>query len=121
MRRGSSEHGGPGVGDIAIVKLFILKLMQLLAGLPFVALYRSKVHREVDLICAWYSEHHPHTGVGGVMPHEKYFNLRQANRLPRWEPRERWPRGSPCALVKVQPGAQVELALTFHAARQSSR
>ena len=38
------------------------------------------------------------------------------------EPRAHWPRGSPCAkpptLIKGQPGAQIELAVTFEAERR---
>src|SRR5207244_2804387 len=84
-------------GSIAVVERFILTLKQLLGGLPFVSLYRRTFRRELDLLCAWYNEHRPHSTLGGVTPHERYFHLRPANRLPRWEPREGWPRGSPCA------------------------
>ena len=33
---------------------------------------------------------------GGATPDERYFGRRPANRTPRWEPREKWPRASPC-------------------------
>ncbi len=40
-----------------------------------------------------------------------------ANRRPRFEPRDRWPRGSPCArpwaLVKGKPGVLLELDIEF--------
>jgi len=36
-----------------------------------------------------------------------------ANRAPHWEPRDKWPRGSPCAkpwtLAKGKPGARLRL------------
>ena len=54
--------------------------------------------------------------------HEVYFKRPAACHAPRWEPRARWPRGSPCArpvtLVKGQPGAVLDLEVTYHADRK---
>ncbi|HEY4760007.1 MAG TPA: hypothetical protein VIH42_05445, partial [Thermoguttaceae bacterium] len=48
--------------------------------------------------------------------------LPPANRKLRYEPRAAWPRASPCAvprtLVKGQPGARLELQVTFHKGRK---
>jgi hypothetical protein len=70
----------------------------------------------------WYNGHRPHTSLDGRTPDEVYFNLRPANRQPRFEPRARWPRGSPCArprvLVKGAPGDCPELTVRFHANRK---
>jgi len=47
----------------------------------------------------------------GKTPNEVYFSRPPANEQPRFEPRDRWPRGSPCAwpLVDIigQPGDPV--------------
>ncbi|MBE3038143.1 MAG: hypothetical protein IMZ62_04955 [Chloroflexi bacterium] len=71
---------------------------------------------------AWYNEHRPHTTLGGATPNEVYCSRRPANRLPRFEPRARWPRGSPCAkpqvLVKGKPGIRLELAVAFQGGRK---
>jgi len=65
---------------------------------------KAEFEREVSLIIAWYNEHRPHDTLGGKTPNEVYFSRPAANEQPRLEPRERWPRGSPCArpLVDIQ-------------------
>jgi hypothetical protein len=74
-----------------------------------------------DVICqyiAWYNEHRPHSTLRGSTPNKIYFRLRSANRRPRTEPRERWPRRSPCAgprtLIAGQPGDRFTLEVHFH-------
>ncbi len=51
-----------------------------------------------------------------------YYDRTQANQLPRYEPREAWPRGSRCAKplapVDGEPGVHVELDVRFHAGRK---
>jgi hypothetical protein len=53
---------------------------------------------------------------------EMYFGIFPACRRPRFEPRARWPRRSPCAqphaLVRGQPGAVLELHVTYRAGRK---
>jgi hypothetical protein len=65
----------------------------------------------------WYNTFRPHTALAGATPGEIYFKTLPACRKPRFEPRLRWPRGSPCArpqtLVKGQPGAKLELHVRF--------
>ena len=64
----------------------------------------------------------PHTWLGGKTPNEVYFGQYPASRRPRFEPRERWPRRSPCAkpwaLVRGRPGAALGLEVTFHHGRR---
>ena len=85
-------------------------------------LWEGQLRRELDLYATWYNQHRPHTALGGAMPNERYVGRRLANRAPRWEPRAKWPRGSPCArpqtLIKGRPGARLELAVTFEAGRK---
>jgi hypothetical protein len=70
----------------------------------------------------WYNRFRPHTTLAGRTPNEAYHHRFPANRCPRYEPRSRWPRGSPCArpwaLALNGPGARLELDLVFHAGRK---
>ena len=70
----------------------------------------------------WYNHYRGHTTLGGKTPEEVYHGHYPANRKPRFEPRSRWSRGSPCArpwaLVRGSPGAKVTLEVSFHAGRR---
>jgi len=78
--------------------------------------------RELALYFSWYNAHCPHGWLRGATPDEVYFHRRPACRAPRFEPRPRWPRRSPCAapqvLVRGQPGARLELEVRNHADRR---
>jgi len=66
--------------------------------------------------------HRPHSRLGTATLDEVYLRRRSASRAPRFEPRPRWPRRSPCAsprtLIRGQPGAVLDLAIRFHAGRR---
>ena len=118
LRLGLVGYGAIGKhGSIAIVELVILTLKQLLACLLIVPLSQGKFRQEVALLVTWYNEHRPHTTLHGRTPDEVYHACFPANRKPRYEPRSRWPRGSPCAvpwaLVRGSPGTRVELDVTY--------
>ena len=70
----------------------------------------------------WYNSHRTHTTLGGRTPNEVYYHKFPANRKPRHEPREEWPRGSLCArpwaLVRGKPGAELTLEVSFHCGRK---
>jgi len=104
-------------GSIAVVERAILTIKLLLGQLMLIPIRRDALRSELTAIAAWYNEYRPHAGLGGQTPNEAYHCRRPANRLPRWEPRERWPRGSPCArpitLVKGRPGVQLALDVAF--------
>jgi hypothetical protein len=55
-------------------------------------------------------------------PDEVYFGGFPANRRPRFEPRARWPRRSPCAtphaLARGRPGTVVELDVAYRSGRR---
>jgi len=76
---------------------------------------QSHFEREIGLIGDWYNEHRPHEALGGKTPDEMYFSRPAANQQPRLEPRERWPRGSPCARPQVgiegEPGDPIILEI----------
>ena len=92
------------------------------AAWPAIPFSRRSTQRELNLIAEWYNEHRPHETLGGRTPNEVFYDRSPANRRPRYEPRERWPRGSPCAkpwaLVRGRPGAQLELEISHHGGRR---
>jgi transposase InsO family protein len=109
-------------GSIAVVERFIRSLKQEGLRHGFVSSCQRAFCQEVSAYSVWHNEHRPHTALGGATPNEIYSNLRPAIRAPRFEPRTRWPRGSPCAepqtLVKGKPGVRLELAVTFQSGRK---
>jgi hypothetical protein len=103
----------------AVVERFILTLKCLLSCLLLIPYRPDSFQRELHATVHWYNHHRPHTRLGGKTPDEAYHGTYPANRRPRFEPRSRWPRGSPCAkpwaLVRGKVGARVELDVKFHA------
>jgi hypothetical protein len=106
-------------GSIAVIERFIRSMKEEGMRRLLIPLRQRTFLQEVSFYVAWYNEHRPHTALRGATPNERYFGLRPANQAPRFEPRTRWPRGSPCArpqvLVKSKPGVRLELAVTFRA------
>jgi hypothetical protein len=78
--------------------------------------------REIDFYVSWFNARRPHDWLGGRTPDEAYYRQVPACRKPRFEPRSRWPRRSPCArpqaLVRGQPGVRLELRLGYRAGRK---
>jgi hypothetical protein len=109
-------------GSIAVVERAILTTKTLLACLLLVPYRRAAFQRELDAIVAWYNGQRPHTWLGGKTPNEVYLGTFPAVRRPRFEPRSRWPRGSPCArpwaLVRGSPGGKMALQVSFLAGRR---
>jgi transposase InsO family protein len=109
-------------GSIAVIERLILTVKTILGCLPLVPLRADAFRREVAATLGWYNEHRPHTKLGGRTPNEVYFQRHPANRRPRFETRNRWPRGSPCAapwaLARAKPGARVELDVEFQDGRR---
>ena len=105
-----------------MVERFILALKCLLSCLLLAPYRRDAFQRELDAIVQWYNTHRPHSWLGGKTPEEIYHGTYPAHRRPRFEPRSRWPRGSPCArphaLVRGKPGAKLTLEVSFHAGRK---
>ncbi len=68
----------------------------------------AAMEQELAVYFSWYNGHRPHSRLGAVTPDETYHHWRRAYRTPRFEPRPRWPRRSPCAspqaLIRGQPG-----------------
>jgi Integrase core domain len=104
-------------GSIAVIERFIKTLKhEGLRGL-LVPFRRELMRAELLRVTGWYNEHRPHMTLKGRTPDEVYFQRFPDNRRPRIEPRESWPRGSPCAkphaLVAGKRGATFTLDVTF--------
>jgi len=87
--------------------------------LALVPLRRQAFRQELSSFIDWYNEYRPHTTLGGRTPDEVYHARYPGHRKPRFEPRSKWPRGSPCAmpwaLVKGKAGLKLDLQVDFHA------
>jgi hypothetical protein len=105
-------------GSIALVERLILTIKNELTRRILVPYRRLKFLRELRYFSTRYAEFRPHMSLGGRTPQEVYDKLRPANGAPRFEPRSRWPRASPCAkpqtLIKGQPGVRLELVVTHY-------
>jgi putative transposase len=101
-------------GSIAVVERFHRTLKEILR-LTIIAEDQSQFEQEVTLIIEWYNEHRPHYTLEGKTPNEVYFSRPAANEQPRHEPRQRWPRGLPCAKPQVDvdgdPGDPIVLEI----------
>ena len=108
--------------SIAIVERLILTTKQRLQQLPLIPVRRKSLRDELTATFDGYNQHRPHTTLAGKTPDEVYYHRRPANRKPRLEPRELWPRASPCArpqaLVAGQPGDRFTIVVGFHAGRR---
>ena len=109
-------------GSLAVIERLILSTKLILRFLPLVPLRVDAFRRDVRAALDWYNDCRPHTTLRGRTPAEVYGNRFPANRRPRYEPRARWSRGSPCArpwaLVRGSPGAIVELEVKFYEGRR---
>jgi len=109
-------------GSIAVVERFIKTLKNGCTRRLFVPLRRNHFRKELLLFADWYNEHRPHATIGGRTPNEVYDARFPAHRRPRYEPRSRWPRGSPCAkpwaLTRGRPDARLTLEISYHAGRK---
>jgi len=105
-------------GSIAVVERFIRTMKDEGTRRILVPHRRRDLLRDLGSFVSWYNECRPHMTLAGWTPNEVYFRLRPANRRPHIEPRERWPRSSPCAkprtLVAGQPGDRFTLQVNFH-------
>jgi transposase InsO family protein len=109
-------------GSIAVIERLILTIKTGCTRLFLVPYRRDHFLRELVYHAHWYNRFRPHTTLGGRTPHEVYEGLGPANRAPRFEPRARWPRGSPCAapqtLIKGRPGVRLDLSVSYYKGRK---
>ena len=124
-RRGIQQrYGAIGkYGSLAVIERFIKSMKnECTRLLPIVPLAHAAFGRELDQFVGWYNAERPHSRFGARTPDELYFGSFPACRRPRFEPRERWPRRSPCAqphaLVRGRPGAVLELIVEHRGGRK---
>ena len=105
-----------------MVERFILTMKTEDTRKHLVSLQREMFRGEIISFFDWYNAYRPHTTLGGKTPNEVYHHRYPDNRRPRIEPREHWPRGSPCAkpqtLVAGKPGQRFEMIISFHEKRR---
>ena len=77
---------------------------------------------ELALYVDWYNCHRPHQALDGATPKELYDDLLPACRGPRFEPRKKWPRGSPCAgpvaEVRGRRGTRLAMRVSYVGGRR---
>jgi Integrase core domain len=82
----------------------------------------ARMRAEPEACVAWFNAERPHEHLGGKTPDEVYFRREPANETPRWEPRAKWPRRSPCASPQVPvrgpTGVRLRLHVNYHAGRR---
>jgi len=110
-------------GSLAVIERYIRSLKsECTRLLPVVPLARAAFGREIAHYVTWYNAERPHSRFGARTPDEIYFGKFPACRRPRFEPRARWPRRSPCAqphaLVRGKSGAAIELIVQHRGGRR---
>jgi len=109
-------------GSLAVVERFIRSMKAECTRAILVPFSSAALEREVRLYTGWFNADRPHSWLGARTPDEVYFNRMPTCRKPRFEPRSRWPRRSPCAqpqaLVRGRPGVTVELQVGYRAGRK---
>ena len=109
-------------GSIAVVERFIRSLKAECTRRLLVPMQRRMFRKELSLYAEWYNEHRPHQTLDGRTPSEVYFDRPAANEAPRFEPRPRWPKGSPCASPQApplgEPGVALQLVVSHHGGRK---
>ena len=123
-RRGiKPRYGAIGKqGSIAVVERLIRTLKENIRLWLLVPMREKEFRQELRLLTEWYNGCRPHATLGGRTPDEVYFQRFPSHRKPRYEPRSRWPRGSPCAkpwaLTRGRLGARLQLDLSFYHGRK---
>jgi len=78
---------------------------------------RDSFRRELALFATWYNGNRPSKALAGKSPDEVYHDLAPACLAPRFEPRRKWPRDSPCAapraIVRGRRGVRLEMNVSY--------
>ena len=109
-------------GSLAVIERLIRTIKDEGTRRMIVPYCRDAFRRELSLFIGWYNGHRPHTWLDARTPDEAYFGRPAACCAPRFEPRRRWPRGSPCAQPQVKirgrRGARIEVQVSYLAGRK---
>jgi transposase InsO family protein len=118
-RRGIAQRFGAigKHGSIAVIERFIRTMKDECTRRLLIPYDRESLRREIGLYVSWYNAHRPHTLLEARTPNEVYYGLPSACAAPRFEPRRRWPRGSPCAAplapIRGRPGAHLNCRINY--------
>lgn len=109
-------------GSLAVVERCIRTLKDECTRRLLVPYHRGDFVGELSLFAAWYNGERPHTILGARTPDEVYFDRPAACTRSRFEPRQRWPRGSPCAgpqaPIEGRRGARVDIEVSYLSGRK---
>ena len=110
-------------GSLAVIERSMRTLKSECTRRLILVPYRlGRFEQELAIYFTWHNGHRPHSSLRGATPDEIYHRRRPAIRAPRFEPRRRWPRRSPCAsprtLIRGQPGVRLDLSVQFLAERR---
>lgn len=109
-------------GSIAVIERFIRTMKEECTRRLLVPYDRAALRREMSLYLSWYNEHRPHSLLGACTPNEVYYGQSPACDAPRFEPRRRWPRRSPCAApqarVRGRRAARLNLRVSYVSGRK---
>jgi transposase InsO family protein len=109
-------------GSIAVIERFIRTMKEECTQRLLVPYDRAALRREISLYVSWYNGHRPHSLLEARTPDEVYYGRSPACTAPRFEPRQGWPRGSPCAApqapVRGRRSAPLSLRVTHVSGRK---
>ena len=123
-RRGIRQRFGAvgKYGSVAVVERLIRTIKSECTRKLLVPYRREDFRRELSLFVTCYNHDRPSESLDGQTPDEVYDGLIPACLAPRFEPRRRWPRGSPCAAprttIRGRRGVRLELAVSYCAGRK---
>ena len=104
-------------GSVAVIERFIRSLKDEGTRRVIIPLSRDAARAEITAYVTWYDQERPHQSLGGKTPWEVYRGIPPANQAHRFEPRRRWPTGSPCSApatrIKGRRGVKLDLVLRF--------
>jgi putative transposase len=119
---GQRFSAGGKYGSLAVVERLIRTVKAECTRRILVPLDRQRFEHELDLFIAWYNGYRPHSRFEACTPNEVYYQRKPASRRPRFEPRRRWPRASPCAgpqaPVRGRRGIRLDLRVGFRGGRK---
>ncbi len=104
-------------GSIAVLERFWLSLKTECTSRIVVPYDLEAMRAEVARFIGWHAEFRPHQGLAGATPLEVYEQRLPACRVPRFEPRARYParpshRGPPA--LRAGRGARLELVVSSY-------
>jgi len=83
-----------------VIERFLLSLKTEHTRRILVPFEFDAMRREITLYAAWYNEHRPHQGLGGMTPADRCDGDESDGHARRAEPRPRWPVDEEAVRVK---------------------